>query len=304
MVSGTVLSDCSAVCRNRGLWGPLEPFSTNPSGGKQQIYVILFLKWRSPMLKLSRAMYFIYKPCVLKSCCYWFAPRKSCEELSSPLQRLSTLSPHFPSDSSHFANLAVVRRGTDAWNQHRIWVGPQKCRNSLLPIQCRMRQLGLWAILSLKQRAAHHILKYLSVSCTWHSAACATQLDTAALRHRYPQLRLHLPRNHHDYVTAWHCWVNYWELRRDGVCGAMWSFPLFRSKNWSYIDILTSCLCIWVQIQTSDRVNYQRHARVADLERTLKWIWAAKLKGSIFRIVNFMVIVSQSKVCLKIQDVY
>lgn len=74
MVSGTVLSGCSAVHRNHGLWGPLGPFSANPGDGKQQLHVILFLKWRSPILKLSRVLYFIYKPSVLKSCCYWFAP--------------------------------------------------------------------------------------------------------------------------------------------------------------------------------------------------------------------------------------
>lgn len=175
----------------------------------------------------------------------------------------------------------------------------------------KKRLLGLWAILNL---LFLEMLKGTAKSCTPRSEIPEHVLHLAQCcmchpaGHGRPSADTHsqgcLPRNHRDYTAAWHCWVNYGELRRNVACGAMWSFPLLRSKNRSYIDILTSCLCIWVEIQTSDIVSYQRHARVADLERTLKWIWAAKLKGSIFRIVNFMVIVSQSKVCLKIQDVY
>lgn len=153
----------------------------------------------------------------------------------------------------------------------------------------KKRLLGLWAILNL---LFLEMLKGTAKSCTPRSEIPEHVLHLAQCcmchpaGHGRPSADTHsqgcLPRNHRDYTAAWHCWVNHGELRRDVACGAMWSFPLLRSKNRSYIDILTSCLCIWVEIQTSDIVSLPEACQGSRFRAYIKMNMSSKIKRQHF----------------------
>lgn len=128
---------------NTRLKAPLGSFRAKLGDGRQQLYVILVLKWGSAVVKLSRVLpFFVVLPDIFPQSV--LAPRESWTELS-PLRRqgaaaqssevarlsmrhcsfwLSTVSPHPSWD--RFQSLVVIRRGTNMRGQHLIRAGHEK----------------------------------------------------------------------------------------------------------------------------------------------------------------------------------